>query len=174
MTMASLRLRFFRRTAPLVVSLGLLAGCNRTFYREAADLEVRVLVDEKSNDPRWDLQNFTIEIDPRSRYAELSDRDFPPMPPDDLPERPLVPALGAGEQIGVGRFPSRVIASWGSDHPHVLLRCGRTFFPMPVIFFGRRQQDGPRGCCLNVSRTRSFRQAIPRTSRSAAAGSGKM
>ena len=38
MTMASLRPGFFRRTALLVASLGLFSSCNRTFYREAADL----------------------------------------------------------------------------------------------------------------------------------------
>jgi hypothetical protein len=58
-------------------------GCNRTFYREAADLEARVLVEEKSSDPRWAMPGFSIEIDPRSRYAIVHDRDFPPMPPDD-------------------------------------------------------------------------------------------
>ena len=61
----------------------LAGGCNRTFYREAADLEARVLIEEKSNDPRWALPGFTINVDGRSRYAEVHDPDFPPMPPDD-------------------------------------------------------------------------------------------
>ncbi len=71
--------------APLVAAILLTAtsGCNRTFYRRRADEEVAVLVLEKSNDPRWDLRDFTIEVDPRSRYANVHDPDFPPMPPDD-------------------------------------------------------------------------------------------
>lgn len=60
-----------------------LHGCNRTYYRNKADHEVAVLIDEKSNDPRWAYDNFTIRMDPRSRYEEVNDRDFPPMPPDD-------------------------------------------------------------------------------------------
>jgi len=68
----------------LVLAIGLLtAGCNRTFYREHADVEVSALVGEKSNDPRWALPGFDIEVDARSRYADVYDRDFPPMPPDD-------------------------------------------------------------------------------------------
>ncbi|MFO1095770.1 MAG: hypothetical protein U0992_21055 [Planctomycetaceae bacterium] len=83
MAMAALRPRGVWPTVLLLTALAALAGCNRTFYREAADYEVRVLVDEKSHDPRWDLQNFSIEIDPRSRYAITHDPDFPPMPDDD-------------------------------------------------------------------------------------------
>lgn len=60
-----------------------LAGCSREYYREQADLEARCLVAEKSNDPRWALPNFTIEMDPRSRYYDVYDPDEPPMPPDD-------------------------------------------------------------------------------------------
>ena len=83
MTMAAVRPRFGQQCALLILLAGLSAGCNRTFYREAADIEVRALVDEKSNDPRWDLPGFTIDVDPRSRYANVHDQDFPPMPPDD-------------------------------------------------------------------------------------------
>lgn len=72
------------RAALLALVLASAAGCNRTFYREAADKEVSILVHEKSNDPRWDLPGFTIEQDPRSRYSDaIYDPDFPPMPPDD-------------------------------------------------------------------------------------------
>jgi hypothetical protein len=83
MTAGRPRLRLL--TLPWLLSAAALpvCGCNRTFYREAADLEARVLVEEKSSDPRWAMPGFSIEIDPRSRYAILHDRDFPPMPPDD-------------------------------------------------------------------------------------------
>ncbi|MBL8851889.1 MAG: hypothetical protein JNG89_19610 [Planctomycetaceae bacterium] len=83
MTIAALGPRIVRHAAPLLAVISLLPGCNRTFYREAADVEVRCLIEEKSSDPRWDLENFSIEIDPRSRYAVVHDPDFPPMPTDD-------------------------------------------------------------------------------------------
>jgi outer membrane protein TolC len=41
------------------------------------------LVGEKSNDPRWALPGYTIEMDPHSRYYDPCDPDRPPMPPDD-------------------------------------------------------------------------------------------
>ena len=59
------------------------ASCSRDHYRTDADKEVTQLVAEKSVDPRWALPDFTIEMDPRSRYFDPWDRDFPPMPPDD-------------------------------------------------------------------------------------------
>jgi len=64
--------------------LGLLtAGCSRAFHRHRADEEVYALVDCASTDPRWPLDNFTIEPDPRSRMFDPNDPDCPPMPPDD-------------------------------------------------------------------------------------------
>ncbi len=60
-----------------------LGACSRGAYREAADREVARLIAEKSNDPRWALEDFSIELDPRSRYYDSSDPVRPPMPPDD-------------------------------------------------------------------------------------------
>lgn len=60
-----------------------LLGCNREYYRKQADLEVGELVQEKSDDPRWALPEFSVEMDPRSRFAKFYDPDFPPMPSDD-------------------------------------------------------------------------------------------
>lgn len=60
-----------------------LIGCSRSFYRQQADDDARRLVLEKSQDPRWCLADFSIEMDPHSRYYDPYDPDFPPMPPDD-------------------------------------------------------------------------------------------
>ncbi len=77
-----------RPTARMVVLLlaaGLTAqaGCSRERYFRQADREARSLVAEKSNDPRWALPGFTVQIDPRSRYYDPYDPVRPPMPPDD-------------------------------------------------------------------------------------------
>jgi hypothetical protein len=63
--------------------LCLLSGCTRLRYRLAADKEVRYLVAQKSNDPRWEYPCYTIGMDPRSRYFDPTDPDNPPMPYDD-------------------------------------------------------------------------------------------
>lgn len=60
-----------------------LSGCSRTIYRLRADKEAKYLVTQKSNDPRWDLLDFTIGMDPRSRFFDPTDPDCPPMPYDD-------------------------------------------------------------------------------------------
>ena len=59
-------------------------GCSRGRYYLQADREVSTLLAEKSCDPRWNLPaNFTVRMDPRSRYYDEYSQIFPPMPPDD-------------------------------------------------------------------------------------------
>lgn len=58
-------------------------GCSRRHFRQKADSEVYNLVAEKSSDLRWALPDFSVEMDPRSRYYDPYDPDRPPMPPDD-------------------------------------------------------------------------------------------
>ncbi|MEX2113070.1 MAG: hypothetical protein WD845_07780 [Pirellulales bacterium] len=75
-----------RACAALVVLAAIVclsSGCTRLRYRLAADKEVRYLVAQKSNDPRWDYPCYTIGMDPRSRYFDPTDPDNPPMPYDD-------------------------------------------------------------------------------------------
>ena len=74
------------RTLLQFVSIALFAasvGCTLTDYRLKADREAYRVVSEKGNDPRWTPTNYTIEINPRSRYYDRYDPDRPPMPPDD-------------------------------------------------------------------------------------------
>ena len=69
-----------------VIGLALVAGqsgCSRSHYRLQADREVRCLIDSGSTDPRWPLDNYTINPDPRSRFYDPSPADCPPMPVDD-------------------------------------------------------------------------------------------
>lgn len=48
-----------------------------------ADQEVYATIAEHNFDPRWHVNEFSIELDPRSRYFDPYDPDKPPMPPDD-------------------------------------------------------------------------------------------
>lgn len=59
------------------------AGCNRGWYRRQADAEAYALVREKGTHPHWDLQDFSIAVDPRSRMHYQYSPDCPPMPEDD-------------------------------------------------------------------------------------------
>jgi len=60
------------------------AGCSRQFYRYSADDQVYGLVDAVATNPRWPLTNYTIEFDPRSRFAFPYSMERPPMPRDDI------------------------------------------------------------------------------------------
>lgn len=68
-----------------ICALGLLAlsGCTRAMYREQADAEVYSAVAEKAHDPRWNLKDYTIAINPHSRMYDGFDPDNEPLPPDD-------------------------------------------------------------------------------------------
>ena len=59
-------------------------GCTREHYRRQADREVYALVDCASSDPRWPVDDFTIQPDPMSRLYDPNNPNCPPMPPDDL------------------------------------------------------------------------------------------
>lgn len=58
-------------------------GCTREHYRHQADREVYALVDCASSDPRWPVDDFTIQPDPTSRFYDPDNPNCPPMPPDD-------------------------------------------------------------------------------------------
>src|SRR2546428_13963865 len=77
-------------TAGLLV-LAVSGGCSRAYYRQRADREANGVIAEKSRDPRWPVQDFRIEPDPRSRFAEPHCPDHPPMPPDDPAANALAP-----------------------------------------------------------------------------------
>ncbi|WP_165244763.1 TolC family protein [Paludisphaera soli] len=92
----------------LAATLGTQPGCTREFFREWANQDVSEAVFEKSRDPRWRLDTFSVEPPALSRFADPYDQDFPPAPPDDpaaealspVPQAPnnrlLVPAEGNG------------------------------------------------------------------------------
>ena len=107
------RFRFTARqlgpaTLLTVLALGAQLGCTREFYREWANQDVSEAVFEKSRDPRWRMDIFSVEPPALSRYADPYDQEVPPAPPDDpaaealspVPQWPdnrlLVPAEGTG------------------------------------------------------------------------------
>jgi len=68
----------------LLVSVAIaVSGCSRTEHRLQADREAYDVIAERNVDPRWRAADYSIEIDPRSRYFDPCDPDRPPMPQDD-------------------------------------------------------------------------------------------
>lgn len=99
MTMAERTSKPARRNRPHRARLALAAvcaslaapGCSREFFRNWADQDVTEAVYEKSRDPRWRPDLFTIEPPALSRYASPYDPDRPPAPPDDYAAEALSP-----------------------------------------------------------------------------------
>ncbi len=83
--------RNHRAFALALLALGSQAGCGREFYREWANQDVSEVVFEKSRDPRWRLDQFSIDPPAMARFADPYDPDRPPAPPDDFPTQSLSP-----------------------------------------------------------------------------------
>jgi hypothetical protein len=74
-----------------VLAIGGQVGCTREFYREWANQDVTEVVFEKSRDPRWRLDLFSVEPPALSRFADPYDQEVPPAPPDDPAAEALSP-----------------------------------------------------------------------------------
>jgi hypothetical protein len=73
------------------VLLAGLAGCTRRFFRNAADHEVDAILAEKDKYGDWKIDDYYIYPDPRSRFADWTNPDRPPMPPDDPAAHDMAP-----------------------------------------------------------------------------------
>jgi outer membrane protein TolC len=58
-------------------------GCSREHYRSTADQDAYHAIGQKTCDPFWPLEGYTIQPSPESRFYDGSNPNFPPMPPDD-------------------------------------------------------------------------------------------
>jgi hypothetical protein len=67
----------------IIVSLAVIIGCSRPYYRRQADMDAYCLTDQKALVAGSDPQTFRIEVDPRSRMYDPNNPDVEPMPPDD-------------------------------------------------------------------------------------------
>jgi hypothetical protein len=81
------------RLTVVVLALALASGtgCTREFFREWADQDVTEAVFEKTRDPRFRMDLYSIEPPTASRFADPYDPDFPPAPPDDRAAEALSP-----------------------------------------------------------------------------------
>jgi outer membrane protein TolC len=87
----------------LLATLATFAGCTRQFFRERADAEVSNILAEKEKHLPWKLDNFHVYPDKRARFADPTDPDKPPMPPDDPAAHDLAPNPQRPGKAGVAR-----------------------------------------------------------------------
>ncbi len=93
--------RLNRSILSSLLLLGLLmslSGCTRRFFRRRADAEVDEILCEKDRYPQWKINDYYVYPHPLARFADPTEPDRPPMPPDDPaawdlsphPQRPIL------------------------------------------------------------------------------------
>ncbi|MCI0377702.1 MAG: TolC family protein [Gemmataceae bacterium] len=98
----------------------LTAGCTRRFFRKRADNEVAAILRDKDVFPEWKIENYHVYPDPRARFADLTNPDRPPMPPDDpaasrlAPNPQHPPRAGVFFEVGTGYLD--LLAAWDAEN----------------------------------------------------------
>ncbi|MCS7168203.1 MAG: hypothetical protein RMI91_04715 [Gemmatales bacterium] len=89
----------------VAVVVMMVSGCTREFFRRRADHDVREILQEKEAVSEGRLANYFVYPHPLARFADPTDPNFPPMPPDDpaawslapRPQRPKAVAYIEGD-----------------------------------------------------------------------------
>ena len=108
------------RAIGAVCLLFAVAGCTRDFFRERADCEVGDVMAEKDVYPEWKIEDSHVYPDPRARFADPTNPDRPPMPPDDPAAFDLSPNPQNPGKAGVGRVEGNgyldLLARWDDEN----------------------------------------------------------
>jgi hypothetical protein len=112
-----------QRLLSLLLVFGLLAtldGCTRAFYRRCADDEVNDILAEKNKVSPWKIEQYHVYPDPRARFADQTNPDRPPMPPDDEAAYKMAPHPQTPGHAGVGNPYGNawldIIKSWDTNN----------------------------------------------------------
>jgi outer membrane protein TolC len=116
-----LRRRLLPAAVLAVVGLAGTLGCTRNFFRNRADEEVSEVLAEKDKYPAWRIEQFHVYPDPRARFADPTNPDCPPKPPDDpaaydLAPNPQKPPRKAGVEWVEGEGYLQLLANWDAEN----------------------------------------------------------
>jgi hypothetical protein len=98
------------------------SGCTRRFYRNQADNEVAAVLHEKDIFPFWKIEQLPNGIypDARARFADPTNPDRPPMPPDDPAAYQLGPNPQKPRHAGVARVEGTgyldMLTAWDAEN----------------------------------------------------------
>src|SRR5262245_11112274 len=81
-----------------------MTGCTRNFFRRRADNEVADILVEKDTYPQWKIEQYHVYPDPRARFADWTNPDRPPKPPDDPAAWDLAPNPQKPGHPGIARI----------------------------------------------------------------------
>src|SRR5205809_5045300 len=97
-----------------------LSGCTRRFYRTRADMEVDDILTEKDQFADWQIEQYHVYPDPRARFADDTNPDCPPMPPDDPASAEMAPNPQkpghAGVQMIEGSGYLELLTAWDNEN----------------------------------------------------------
>jgi Outer membrane efflux protein len=98
-----------------------MSGCTRNFYRQAADREVNDILAEKDKYPQWKIEQWHVYADKRARFADPTNPDRPPMPPDDeaawqMSPHPQKPGHHGGTSDLWGTGYLEMIKAWDAEN----------------------------------------------------------
>ncbi|MBI1830288.1 MAG: hypothetical protein HYR84_02420, partial [Planctomycetes bacterium] len=98
-----------------------LGGCTRSYYRRSADREVNDILAEKDKIPECKIEQMHVYPDSRARFADTTNPDHPPMPPDDeaawkLSPHPQKPGHHAGVAQVWGTGYLDIIKTWDAEN----------------------------------------------------------
>ena len=117
------RLSKWRRLFNLTLAAGLFvqaSGCTRNYFRQDADKEVSEVLAQKDKYPTWQIENWHIYADPRARFADNTDPDHPPKPPDDPASYDMAPNPQRAGKPGVARLEGsgyiELMAQWDKEN----------------------------------------------------------
>src|SRR5262245_58245622 len=100
----------------LIVAVSALTGCTRRFFRNASDRDVEGLLAEKNQFEPWQIEDWHVYPGPRARFADPSNPDRPPMPPDDPAARMLSPNPQRPRRAGIALMEGtgyvHLLAAW--------------------------------------------------------------
>lgn len=97
------RLTPVRRVVVVAAAVFAFAGCSRQAFRERADRDVEAVISQKNVVPQWQVQNWHVYPDPRARFSDPGNPDFPAYPPDDYAAKVLSPNPQRPGKGGSGR-----------------------------------------------------------------------
>lgn len=118
------RLKSWLRPAAVAgLSLSLLlggVGCTRKFFRQRADKEVAAILADKDKVERWKIEHAGVYPPEAARFADPTNPDRPPMPPDDPAAYDLSPNPQKPGKSGVAYLEGdgylKLVAAWDAEN----------------------------------------------------------
>ncbi len=105
----------------LLITLIATLGCTRRFYRRWADRDVAEVLREKDVVPQWKIESYNGAYpNAQARFADPTNPDRPPMPPDDPAAKQLAPNPQRPKHGRVARIEGSgyldLLAAWDAEN----------------------------------------------------------